>query len=267
MAADAHAARTAGNGISVKRLAPLAVILAVPVLCYVTGIYRYFSLDLLAQYRGQLQSWIAGHEVLAVLAYIAIYAVATAVSLPAAALFTISGGLLFGWMIGGPAAVVGATLGATALFAVARSSLGAGLTAKAGPWLEKLAEGFRKDAFNYLLFLRLVPAIPFVVVNLVAAVLDIPLWSYVTATFLGIIPGTLAYSYVGTGLDSVFKAATDSYQACLNGKSQAEAVQCHISVDARHLVTPEIVIALAVLAVVALLPIAIKRLSGRGGAP
>jgi len=265
MAANANAAAPATERLSPGRFVPLALLLAVPALCYATGLYRYLSLDLLAQYHATLKAWIDGHEVLAVVGYVAIYAAATAISLPAGALITISGGLLFGWTIGGPASIVGATIGATLVFLIARSSLGGGLAMQAGPWLEKLSEGFRKDAFNYLLFLRLVPAIPFVVVNLVPALLGMPLWSYVAGTFIGIIPGTLAYSYVGTGLESVFLAATDSYQACLAGKSVAEASQCHLSIDASKLVTHQIIIALAVLALFALLPIAIKRFAGKRG--
>ena len=263
MAANTNSLEAAPERLSLARMAPLLVVLAVPVLCYVTGIYHYFSFDLLAQYHHTLQDWIAGHLVLAVLAYVILYAISTAVSLPAGAVITIAGGLLFGWVVGGSAAIVGATIGATLLFLIARSSIGGGLAAQAGPWLEKLSEGFRKDAFNYLLFLRLVPAIPFVIVNLVPAVLGMPLWSYVAATFFGIIPGTFAYAYAGHGLESVFQAATDSYQACLAGKAAAEAAQCHIAIDVSKLVTPEIVIALAGLAVLALLPVAVKRVTGK----
>ena len=260
MAANSNSLEAAPERLSLKRMAPLLALLAVPVLCYVTGIYHYFSLDLLAQYHHTLQTWIAGHLVLAVLAYVILYAITTALSLPSGAVLTIAGGLLFGWVVGGSATVLGATMGASLLFLIARSSIGGGLAAQAGPWLEKLSDGFRKDAFNYLLFLRLVPAIPFVIVNLVPAVLGMPLWSYVAATFIGIIPGTFAYSYVGTGLESVFQAATDSYQACLTAKGVAEAAQCHLTIDASKLVTREIVIALAGLAVLAILPIALKRL-------
>jgi SNARE associated Golgi protein len=134
---------------------------------------------------------------------------------------------------------------------------------RAGPWAEKLSAGFRKDAFNYLLFLRLVPAFPFVIVNLVPAILGMPLWSFVVATFIGIIPGTLAFSYVGTGLESVIQAATASYQACLAGKPDAEAATCHLSVDIAKLVTPQIIIALCALAAISLLPVLIKRFAHR----
>ena len=265
MAASAQIMQpSASVGLSIKRLLPLLVLLAVPVACYATGLNKFLSLDLLAQYHGTLKAWIAGNLVLSVLAYMLLYAVATALSLPAGALITISGGLLFGWLIGGAATVVGAMIGATLLFLVARTSLGSGLVKQAGPWLEKLSDGFRKDAFNYLLFLRLVPAFPFVIVNLVPAVLGMPLWSYVLATLIGIIPGTFAFSYVGTGLESVIQAATQTYQACLAGKSATEAAaQCHLMVDPSKLATREILIALAALAAISLLPIVIKRFAGK----
>ena len=259
MTTNLNSGKVTPERLSLRRTAPLAAVLAVPLLCYATGLYHFFSLDVLAQYHATLAAWVADHELPTLFAYVVIYAVATAVSLPAGALITITGGLLFGWLAGGVAAIIGATIGATLVFLIARSSLGAGLAARAGPWLGRLSEGFNKDAFSYLLFLRLVPAIPFVIVNLVPAVLGMALWPYVAGTLIGIIPGTFAYSYVGTGLESVFRAAADGYQACLAGKPAAEAALCHISIDASKLVTREIVIALAVLAILALLPVAIKR--------
>lgn len=264
MVADIDAATTASDAPSVRRLLPLALLLALPVALYFTGAYQLLSPEGLARNYASLKGWIGAHFLIALLGYIAFYAAATALSLPAGLLITVAGGLFFGWAVGGPATVVGATIGATLLFMVAQTSLGEGLVKQAGPWLEKLSAGFKKDAFNYLLFLRLVPAFPFVVVNLVPAVLGMPLWSYVAATFIGIIPGTLTFSYLGTGLESVIEAATVSYQACLLGKSNTEAAACHLSVDITKLVTPQILIALCALAAISLLPVLIKRFTHRG---
>ena len=265
MAANIVTAPTAQDRPTIQRMLPLLALLAVPVLCYATGAYRLFSLEVLAWYYASLKGWIGTHYLLAILGYIAVYAASTALSLPAGLVVTVAGGLFFGWAVGGPATVIGATVGATALFQVAKTSLGAGLVKQAGPWAEKLGEGFRKDAFNYLLFLRLVPAFPFWLVNLAPAMLGVPFWTFVTATFIGIIPGTLTFSYLGAGLESVIQAATASYQACLAGKSAAEAAACHLSVDAGKLVTPQILTAFCALAAVSLLPVVIKRLA-KGGA-
>jgi len=261
MTASVPTARPVVNeGVSLQRLLPLLVLLAVPLIAYATGLNKLLSFDLLAQYHAELKAWVTSHLVLSVLAFMALYAAATALSLPTGLLMTVAGGFLFGWAIGGTATVIGATTGATLVFLIARTSLGAGLIKKAGPWLEKLSEGFGKDAFNYLLFLRLVPAFPFWIVNLVPAVFGMPLLSYVLATLIGIMPATFVFAYIGTGLESVIQAATASYQSCLDGKAAAEAAaQCHLTIDPSKLVTREIIIALAALAAISLLPIIIKR--------
>jgi uncharacterized membrane protein YdjX (TVP38/TMEM64 family) len=128
--------------------------------------------------------------------------------------------------------VIGATAGATVIFLIAKSALGDWLVRRAGRRAEKLAAGFCADAFNYLLFLRLVPLFPFWLVNLVPALCGVRLATFVAATALGIIPGTFAFAFLGASLDSAIKAQD---------------------------VKPLIVAALAALGVLTLVPMAIKR--------
>src|SRR5207237_1324319 len=111
---------------------------------------------------------------------------------------------LCGTWIGMLCAIIGATSGATAIFLAARAGLG-GLAQRAGPLVAKLEAGFRADAFNYLLVLRLVPIFPFWLVNLVPALVGVRLRSYMLATFLGIIPGTFIYAGLGSGLGEIVK--------------------------------------------------------------
>ncbi|MGE0700993.1 MAG: TVP38/TMEM64 family protein, partial [Hyphomicrobiaceae bacterium] len=207
----------------------------------------------------------AGNLVASVALYVLAYVAVVALSLPGALVMTLAGGLLFGWQIGTPATVVGATLGATVLFLVARSSFGEALAAKAGPAVQKLKAGFQEDAFSYMLFLRLVPAFPFVVVNLAAAILGVPLRAYVLGTFLGIIPGTAAYTVAGAGLASVIEAQNASYHACLAraGGGAAAATACPYTVDTSALVTRELVLGFALLGLVALIPVALKKWRAR----
>ena len=117
---------------------------------------------------------------------------------------TISGGFLFGSWLGGGLSMIGATIGATLLFIAARSAVGDGLRRRSGPFLDRMAAGFQRNAFNYLLFLRLVPAFPFWAVNLVPGLLNVGLAPFVVATAIGIIPGSLAYAALGAGLGTVF---------------------------------------------------------------
>jgi uncharacterized membrane protein YdjX (TVP38/TMEM64 family) len=123
---------------------------------------------------------------------------------------TVAGGLLFGLWMGATLAIVGATAGAVILFLIARFLVGDALRARAGPFLKRMAEGFERNAFAYLLFLRLVPAFPFWAVNLVPALVGVRQRSFVAATLIGIIPGTLAYASVGDGLGLYFEAGSGS---------------------------------------------------------
>ena len=105
---------------------------------------------------------------------------------------------------------IGATVGATLIFLIARTALGEPLLRLAGPRARQLAKGFRDDAFNYLLFLRLVPVFPFFLVNLVPAFAGVHLRPFVAATAIGVIPAVIVFSLAGMGLDSVIAAQKDS---------------------------------------------------------
>jgi uncharacterized membrane protein YdjX (TVP38/TMEM64 family) len=247
----------------VRRLLPLVVIVAMAAAVYLTVGRGMISLQSLVQHRAAIDAFVAEHRALAALAYIAFYTVAVALSLPGATFLTVSGGFLFGLALGATAAVIGATSGATVIFLVARTALGEPLLKRAGPRALKLAEGFREDAFSYLLFLRLVPAFPFFLVNLVPAFAGVGLLPFVAATALGIIPGAVAYAFAGTGLDSIIAAQKSAYDACM----AAGRADCHLTFDAAAILTPELIGALVALALLALVPVVVKRLRGRTRAP
>ncbi|MCB1435828.1 MAG: TVP38/TMEM64 family protein [Rhodobiaceae bacterium] len=240
-----------------RRIAPLFVLIALAGLAFAMGWHRFLSFETLAMNREALRGFVAGNWPLALAAYAGIYIAVVALSLPGGALLTISGGLLFGWLAGGLVTVVAATIGASILFLIARSALGEPLAARAGPWLGKLRSGFQEDALNYLLFLRLVPAFPFWLVNLAPALLGVSLRLFVLGTFFGIIPGTFTFAIVGSGLDSIIDAQLAANPNCLSGG------ECAFRLDTGALVTREILIAFAALGIIALLPVIIKRVRAR----
>ena len=166
------------------------------------GGYRYLTFSSLAQNRDWLQDLVQRWGILAAIVYITVYAMLVALSVPGGAVLTMAGGFLFGPWLGTLCAVVGATLGATGIFLAARAGLG-GLAHRAGPFIAKLEAGFRADAFNYLLVLRLVFIVPFWLVNLVPALVGVKLRTYVLATFIGIIPATFVFASLGSGLANV----------------------------------------------------------------
>ena len=158
---------------------PLAVIALAMVAVFATGAHRHVSLETLVRHRMAIDAFIDAHAVAAVAAFMAVYIVVVALSIPGAVLLTISGGILFGTFVGGTATVIAATTGATIIFLVAKSACGEKPVRRAGPLACKLADGFRADAFSYLLFLRLVPAFPFFLVNLVPALAGVKLPTFV----------------------------------------------------------------------------------------
>jgi uncharacterized membrane protein YdjX (TVP38/TMEM64 family) len=228
---------------SYGRLVPVLVLVTGLVMFFAFGLERYLSFDTLREHRSTLHAWVETSGGRTALLFIAIYATAVAFSVPGATVLSITGGFLFGTVWGAVCNVISATLGATVLFLIAQTAFGDALRAKAGPWLQNMQAGFRDNALSYLLVLRLVPLFPFFVVNLVPAFLGVPLSTYVLGTFVGIIPGALVYATVGAGLGSIFDAGGE--------------------VSATGILTPQVLLALIGLAVLAMLPVVYKKLKTR----
>jgi len=246
----------------IRRLLMLIAVVLLAGLAYYALGRGGLSLEALVRHRTAIDEFVTQHRVLAVLAYIGLYITVVALSVPGAVFLTVSGGFLFGTPFGGSAAVIGATIGATFIFLVARTALGEPLLRRAGPRVSHLAKGFRDDAFNYLLFLRLVPAFPFFLINLVAAFAGVRLGPFVAATALGIIPATFVYAFAGTGLDSIITAQKNAYQACY----AAGRSDCSLTFDAMDILTPQLLGALVALGLLALVPVVVKRLRARRSA-
>jgi uncharacterized membrane protein YdjX (TVP38/TMEM64 family) len=246
----------------IRRLLPLIAFALLVGVGTVAFLWGGLTLDPVLRHRAEILAFVAEHRVQAVLAYIGLYVVSVALSIPGATLLTLSSGFLFGVALGAAASVIGATLGATVIFLVARTALGEPLLKRAGPKAAELARGFRENAFSYLLFLRLVPAFPFFLINLVPAVAGVRLLPFVAATALGVIPAAVVYALAGTGLDSIVAARQQDYAACLARGS----ADCTLNFDAGDVLTPELIAALIGLGLLALVPAAVKHWRGRRGA-
>jgi uncharacterized membrane protein YdjX (TVP38/TMEM64 family) len=253
---------TAGR-LSMAKLVPLAAIVLLAIAIIAMGWHRELSLEALVRHRAALDAFIESHLLAALAAFLALYVAAVALSIPGAVFLTVTAGILFGWLAGGLVAAAGATIGATIIFLIAKTALGEHLAQRLGAIATKLAEGFREDAFSYLLFLRLVPAFPFFAVNLVPALAGIGLGPFVAATALGIIPATFTFAFVGAGLDSAIAAPAAAYNACV----AAGHVDCALNFNIRSAITPKLLAALSALALLALVPLAVKRLRARGRVP
>jgi uncharacterized membrane protein YdjX (TVP38/TMEM64 family) len=224
---------------NLRRFLPVLVLLLLAAAAYGMGWHAYLSFDALQRHRALLQGFVSDHFVLAVLTFVAVYAGTVAISIPGASVLTVTGGFLFGVMVGGSLVVLAATIGASVIFMVARHVAGNAIRRKAGPFIQKMEEGFRKDAISYLLFLRLVPVFPFWVVNLVPGIAGVPLRVFVLTTAIGIVPGTFVYAAFGAGLGQVFERGE--------------------GVSLQGVLSPTLIAAFVGLGLLALLPIVIKR--------
>jgi uncharacterized membrane protein YdjX (TVP38/TMEM64 family) len=225
------------------RVLPLALLCAGFAAFFALGWHHHVSFETIRMHRAMLMDWVQRWGALAVFAYVAGYAAMAAFSIPGGALATIAGGYLFGLWLGAASSVVGATIGAVAVFLAARTAFGDVLRAKAGGALKRMEEGFRRDAFSYLLVLRLVPIFPFWLVNLVPAFSGVSLRAYALATLIGIVPGGLVFASVGSGLGDILD----------RGETP----------DLKIVFRWNILLPILGLALLALLPVAVKKLQAR----
>ncbi|MGR3454264.1 TVP38/TMEM64 family protein [Pseudooceanicola sp.] len=167
------------------------------------------SFEALRAHREALIAYRDAHYLLSVLGFTALYVVIVTFSLPGALVATVTGGFLFSTWPGVLYNVLAATIGATLIFLAARWGLGARLAARmdegAGR-LRRLKSAIDENQWPMLFLIRLIPAVPFFVANLLPALVGVPLRRYVISTALGIIPGALVYTSVGAGLGAVFAA-------------------------------------------------------------
>lgn len=239
---DDPASRSAGF----RPWAPAVGLIAAVAAVYLSGAWRYLSLATLQAHAQELKALVALHPAGALLLFVATYALVVVASIPGAIVLTLAGGFLFGVWEGALATIVGASLGATGIYLLARSILAEPLARRAarfGGRLSQLNDGFRRDAFFYLLSLRLIPAVPFWLVNIAAGLARAPVRAYVGATILGMAPATFVYSATGAGLDRLFAAgARPSFSLVLQ---------------------PRLLLPLLGLAALSLLPVAVRRIRAR----
>ena len=186
-----------------KKVAIVVLFAILVALFFYCDLGRFFTLEALKTHRAQLAAFYAAHRVAMVAAFMALYVVQTALSLPGAAILSLAAGAIFGAIMGTVYANIAATIGATLAFLVTRYLLHDTVMRKFGDRLEKLNKELETRGLNYLLFLRLVPIFPFFLINLAAGLTRLPLRTFVIGTMLGIIPGGFVYCNAGASLATV----------------------------------------------------------------
>ena len=208
----------------------------------------WISFETLAANRERLLAFRDAHYLVAVLAFIAAYALVVAFSLPGAAIATLTGGFLFATFPGVLYNVTGATIGAVGIFLAAKWGLGRRLESRMNAsegMVRRIKDGIDENQWSMLFLIRLIPAVPFFVANLVPAFMGVPLWRYAVTTFFGIMPGAVVYTSVGAGLGEVF----------------ARGETPNLSI----IFAPEVLLPILGLCLLAALPMILKALRGKKG--
>ena len=226
--------------IRMRRLLPLLVLVALAISAFV--LLRGTGWDSLARYQGLLTGWVHAHPIAAAGLYVIAYILTAALSLPQATLLTVAGGLLFGTILGGILTVIGATIGASVLLVAVRSAFGSVLERNRHRIPAPMQDRLARDGFSYLLALRLIPLFPFWLLNLAAAVAEIRLPAFVTATLLGIAPASFILCSIGAGVGGILA----------EGRTP----------DLSMLFSARVLLPLAGLAILALLPALLRRRPG-----
>ena len=177
-------------------------VLAIGLFFYFDG-SSYLSLEALKAQRESLAGWVSANFALAMLSYMGIYIAVTALSLPGALVLTLAGGALFGLLWGTLAVSFASSIGATLAFVTARFLLGDAIRKRFADRLSVIETGIRQDGAFYLLSIRLVPLIPFFVVNLVMGLTPIRVALFYIVSQIGMLPGTLAFVFAGTQLSQI----------------------------------------------------------------
>ena len=230
---------------NLSRKLPILLILAAAIAGAVF-LRDQISFAALAENRASLLAFRDAHFIWASLGFIAAYFVIVALSLPGATIATLTGGFLFGMFPGTAYNVIGASLGAIAVFMAARAGFGADVASRVqsgGGAAARLQSALQKNEWSALLIMRLVPALPFFLANLIPAFVGARLDRYAITTVVGIIPGALVFTSIGAGLGDVF------------ARGQTP--------DLGVIFTPPILLPLLGLAALALLPVVMKALRGK----
>lgn len=180
----------------------LAVLVAIALL---SGATDRISLGEVKARREELVAFVDAHWLASIAVFAALYTTVVALSLPLALVLTLTGGFLFGPVVGALLSVSSATLGSTVAFLACRTAFGDTLAKRAGPTVNKLADGFRRDAFSYLFTLRILPIAPLLLINIAAGLARVKVGTFMLASLIGMAPGSFVYSFLGSGLGEVFE--------------------------------------------------------------
>ncbi len=220
-----------------RRFGPLVFIALGLMGFYGLGLDDYLGTRGFAKNFDTIMAWRAEHPLLSALVFVGVYVGIVAISVPASLWMSLPGGLLFGWVLGGVLSWVSAILGATLAFLAARTALDPSKTAKRESQYARFKAGFERNAFSYIIILRLMP-LPFFAVNMAAGAFHVNVRTFAAASAIGLIPSSFLFAALG--------------------QTAGDILQDGGSLDMRFFTQPKIPAVFAGFASLALLPFVIR---------
>lgn len=186
----------------------LALLAAVLIAWYALDLGAYLGFDALNANKARLLGYVAEYPVLSVALFMAVYVAVTAFSLPVATALTLLSGAVFGRWLGTVWVNLSATTGATLACLAARFLLRDWARARfQGERIEAINRGIAENGLNFLLFMRLIPLVPFFLINLVSGLTVLPLRTFILGTMVGTLPGTFIYVNAGHAVSGIARPA------------------------------------------------------------
>ena len=245
----------AARRVVLLRYVPLVLLLAAAVAVFSLGLHRYISLESAVRHSEALDRIVDNNPFAAYAIYVAVYSAAIVFAIPGAVVFTMFGGFLFGAFFGALGGILGSTIGGMITVLIGSASIGASLQNAALPRLQKFAQGFRNGAFGYIVLLRLIPVVPYIAINVASGLFRVPLKTFIAATMLGIAPIAFCFGFIGSGLDQGIEKQLQVFRAC----EAANAGECRIEFDMMHFLSRELIVGLALFAILVLLPLIFRK--------
>ena len=188
---------------NLKRLAVLAGFIGIILLVRYLNIVQYINLATIRHNLDKLELFVAGHFSVAILGFIGLYIFFMTFSIPVSALMTLTGGFLFGTVVGALASNIGATLGSVVSFLIVRYALGAAMRERHSRRLEAFNREFDRHGYLYLLTIRLVVLFPPAVGNVLAGLANVSLVTFLWTSSLGMLPGSFVFAFTGQQLRTI----------------------------------------------------------------
>jgi uncharacterized membrane protein YdjX (TVP38/TMEM64 family) len=252
---DSEQAKRSDRAGLLLRYVPLVALLAAAAAFFGLGMHRYSSLESAIRHSETLDRLVEGNPLTAFAAYVAIYSAAIVFAVPGAVVFTMFGGFLFGAFFGGLGGILGSTIGGLVTVLIGSLSVGASLQNAALPRFQKFARGFRNGAFGYIVLLRLIPAVPYIAINVASGLFRVPLRTFIAATMIGIAPIAFCFGFIGSGLDQGIEKQLQAFRAC----EALNAGECRIDFDMAHFMSRELIAGLVLFTLLISLPIVFRK--------